>query len=392
MGDDMPRQLRLSVIGFDGRAEESFKIVFKGLGKGKAILVDDGRAEGGIVNMDNAAAKALWASYRERHPNMPTIILGVNDPGIEGVVYVKKPATVEQMLQAVDRLISDLDQYKPAIPMVEDDLFFDFEIAIPVVNKPQQAREIEVLPAAVNSMKKTAALIATEQGNISKATIFYNPRDYLQSGIHSAIEYSIKHQVAVELWVMAGDSQWGKMIFMPGLKKVLTSFSDGDLKRHCSTPLTLLKHKLYRREPKYTRSLEEKMSKEQRGTGYIPFLWKIALYTSVGRLPEGTDLATATKLKHWPNLTRLYPVGGAMRITALLVEQPRPLPVVARVLNIPATRVYSFYSAACAIDIVESGERITFNEKSVAPKKHRDHTLFGQILKRLRTDKSELEA
>ena len=378
MNDGVKRQIRLSAIGFDGRAEESFKIAFKGMGKGRAVLVDGGRAEGSIINMDSAAAKVLWANYRERHPDMPTIILGVNDPGIEGALYVKKPATVEQMLDAIDRLISDIsDSEAENSAVTEPALSFSPSVSRVIDREIGGGRD--VAGAATIRLDEEMPPVTSYASKSSTPSSFYNPRDYLQNSIHSAVEYSLKSQVAVELWIMAGENQWDKIIFLPGLKKVLTSFSDGDLKQYCSMPLTLIKHKVYRREPKYTQSIEARVAKEQRGCGYEPFLWKVALFTSLGRLPQGTELGNAMKLTQWPNLTRLYPLNGAMRIASLLV-------------NMPASRVYSFYSAACAIGIMEAGVAVRFNEKTVEPKKHRDHTLFGKILKRLRTGNSEFEA
>ena len=192
---------------------------------------------------------------------------------------------------------------------------------------------------------------------------------------------------------MTGNERWGKIIFMPGLKRVITSFTDAELKQYCSTPISLLNNKMYRRKAKDTQELEARMEQEGRGCSYESFLWKAALYTSLGRLPQGTNLATTMHLKHWPNFTRLYPLGGSMRIATLLIDQPRTLPLIAKVLKMPVGRVCSFYSAACAIGLVETGEPMNVNlAKATIPKKHRDHTLFGRILKRLRSGDSEVEA
>lgn len=388
MNDGKQRQVRLSALGFDERSAESFRIAFKGPGKGRAVLAEESKADGTIFNMDSATAKSEWVSYRERNPDKPTIILGVIDPGIEGAVFVKKPATIEQMLEAVNKLINEIGPEEAAPVMDERPAFRIDSTARSAVDQRDDGRGQSI--ASANMAKKPATVTAAQGGKFSP---FYNPRDYLQSEFHSAMDYSLKNHVAVELWIMAGDDHWGKIIFLPGLKKVLSSFSDGELKQYCSTPLALIKHKLYRRKPKDTLDLEERVAKDQRGCRYESFLWKTALYTSLGRLPEGTDPSSAMQLKQWPNLTRLYPLGGSMRIATLLVDQPRPLPVIAKVLKMPVGRVFSFYSAACAIGIIESGDVVAQNmTKAIEPKKHRDHTLFGRILKRLRSGEPEYEA
>ncbi|MFC1749177.1 hypothetical protein ACFL2V_10270 [Pseudomonadota bacterium] len=415
MSDGKTGQLRLSAVGFDGRSEESFKIAFKGPGKGKAVLVGEEVADGGIINMDSAGAKDLWVGFRERHPNKPAIILGVNNPGIEDsdTVFVQKPASIDQMLEAVDRLMVDLGvgETEVVVAAPEEDekpLFRTQSESLPSNQQPQNnivsagkfaakaaiAEPVAAnLPAAAIKSEQNAASASTDAKAGNKFSLFYNPRDYLQSEMHSAADYSSNKGVAVEIWVMTGDDRWGKIIFMPGLRRVITSFSDSELKQYCSTPLSLLNHKMYRRKPKDTQELEERMDKERRGCSYESFLWKAALYTSLGRLPQGTNLGTTMHLKHWPNFTRLYPLGGSMRIATLLIDQPRTLPLIAKVLKMPVGRVFSFYSAACAIGLVETGEPMNVNlAKSTIPKKHRDHTLFGRILKRLRAGDSEVEA
>ncbi len=406
MSEVKNRQVRLSAVGFDGRSEESFKIAFKGPGKGKAVIVGEEQADGGIINMDSARAKELWVGFRQRNPDKPAIILGVNDPGIEDpdTVFVKKPASIDQMLHAVERLMDDLgmNEQEVIVAEVPDDsqpLFRTENQSLPSSSQPQAVfdekaeTEKEVLVAKVKAESAPAKPAAGATKINNKFSLFYNPRDYLQSEMHSAAEYSMEKKVAVELWVMTGDERWGKIIFLPGLGRVLTSFSDGELKQYCSTPLSLVNHKMYRRKPKDTKELESRFGKERRGCSYESFLWKAALYTSLGRLPQGTNLATTMHLKHWPNFTRLYPLGGSMRIATLLIDQPRTLPLIAKVLKMPVGRVFSFYSAASAIGIVETGEPMNVSlAKATVPKKHRDHTLFGRILKRLRSGDSDVEA
>lgn len=78
------------------------------------------------------------------------------------------------------------------------------------------------------------------------------------------------------------------------------------------------------------------------------FLWKLALYTYRGWLPEGININKPVYLKYWPNLTRLEPTPDAMRIASLLSRQPVALAFIVRILNIPQKHVFNFYAAANA--------------------------------------------
>ena len=78
------------------------------------------------------------------------------------------------------------------------------------------------------------------------------------------------------------------------------------------------------------------------------FLWKLALYTYGGYLPEGIDVNKPAYLKYWPNLTRFEPTPNAMRIASLLSRQPVALAFIVRILNIPQKHVFNFFAAANA--------------------------------------------
>ncbi len=79
------------------------------------------------------------------------------------------------------------------------------------------------------------------------------------------------------------------------------------------------------------------------------FLWKLALYTYRGYLPEGINVNKPVYLKYWPNLTRLEPTPNAMRIASLLCRQPVALAFIVRILDIPQKHVFNFFAAASAI-------------------------------------------
>jgi hypothetical protein len=79
------------------------------------------------------------------------------------------------------------------------------------------------------------------------------------------------------------------------------------------------------------------------------FLWKLALYTYRGYLPEGINVNKPVYLKYWPNLTRLEPTPNAMRIASLLCRQPVALAFIVRILDIPQRHVFNFFAAANTI-------------------------------------------
>ncbi len=384
MRNQRSKQIRLATFGFDQRAQESFRMTFKGPGKNKALLVDDQSADFGIINLDAADSKTLLEEYRRRYPGRPAIKFSVKDLQKSNSLYLKKPARVSDVLAAVDRLIAKLDALQSRARKPGSDN---------VIVKSMVKDESKNKPAKVKAAKTDDVVLLRRKGRSKqKQSLYFNPKDYIQSQIHSAVDYSNMRLLVVELWLMSDQDSWKKIIFMPRLQKVITSFSDEDLRDFCTLPLSMMNHKLYRRNDRESALIQEKIEQERRGVSYEAFLWKVAILTSQGCLPHGASARKATQLKQWPNLTRLYPVAGSMRIATLMVEHPNSLLVIAKVLKMPLARVFEFYSAASAIGIVDDLNGGADLSKQSFPQRHRDHTLFGRILKRLvRNDEQETE-
>ncbi len=351
------KQLRLAAYGFDERSEEGFRMAFKGPGQGKALLVDESSSEFGIINMDAVNSRSLLDQYERRHPGKPAIKLSVRPSDNYDALYVKKPASVDDMLAALNNLSKEIGEHAKAVEDVPPD---------------SDSGKLEAKPSPKRARLR------------KKTSFYYNPKDYLQGEVHSAMEYARTRGLAVEIWLMGDETSWKKIIILPGLKKILTSLNNKQLHAFCSLPKSHINSRVYRRNEKETSIIQDRIEREERGMSFESFLWKIALYTSQGRLPHGTNLEDAVSLKHWPNLTRLYPVVDSMRIATLMVGQSHSLPLIAKVLKIPAGRVFAFYSAAYAIGIAGGNQNAIEVDSHCMPQRHRDHSLLGSILKRLK--------
>jgi hypothetical protein len=120
------------------------------------------------------------------------------------------------------------------------------------------------------------------------------------------------------------------------------------------------------------------------------FLWKVALFTSKGRLPRGVDLEQGFFLKRWPGMTRLMLPPHAMRIAAMLTQRPYSLFDVARQMNVRQQYVFAFVSAAHALGLI--GQQPLMAERQTEPEsaqlsavtKPERQSLFKKILSRLK--------
>ena len=216
MRNQRTKQIRLAAFGFDQRAHESFRMVFKGPGKEKALLVDDQSADFGIINLDSADSKTLLDEYGRRYPGRPAIKFSVKDPQMNDSLYLKKPARVNDMLAAVERLIRELDalQKQTLKPGVSRSVV---KSAVRTETKKKSVEAFSTADAVVRPRKSRKKL---------NQSLYYNPKDYIQSEIHSAVDYSNTRLLVVELWMMLDTDNWKKIIFLPRLQTIITSLTD----------------------------------------------------------------------------------------------------------------------------------------------------------------------
>lgn len=113
-----------------------------------------------------------------------------------------------------------------------------------------------------------------------------------------------------------------------------------------------------------------------------------ALLTSKGRLPKGVDVNQGFFLKRWPGMTRLMLPPHAMRVAALLTQQPHLLFEAAQRMGIRQQYVFAFVSAAHALgligqqEIVIEAEKPPEEEKPVVKPERK--SLLKKILSRLK--------
>ena len=419
--------LRLAAYGFDDRTTETLRMAFEGPGKRCGVLVSEESADAAVINMDSVNAMQLWTQYRDRFPHRPAIVMAIKDPGLHEAIYVSKPVRIDALINAVTEIrrreldrgnVVDADeaavsqatdveldihseqrqvvnaeqhvpsptpQSAPAQPQRSE------QKAVPpkpqlVANDPSvaQAQRIQPSKAATPAAKPVPA--KSSGGATAPQDLFYDPQEFLQGQIHAALHMATRLGSAVQLRVLTVDEEWRDIIIWPEAKKVLSTLTDEQLKQLCSTPLYLINYSVRKRKEEDYLDVSASMKDKSEIVPLKSFLWKVSLWTSLGRLPIGIDLKTPVSLRHWPNFTRLYLIPNAMRIATLLIDRPRPLPLVVKVLNIPQSHVFAFYSAAKAIGLLDTDkpDAVEIQSEAALPQKHRHHTLFGRILKRLR--------
>ncbi len=360
------KPLNIRAYGFDGRGIETLRLTFKGPGKGCAVLLEQGCSDSAVFNMDNLQGATLLHEYRQEHPDTPVIVMGMHDPGLNEVVFIKKPVAVSDMLSAVHELKAAL------IPKIVDS-------SVTISNS---ADVVHVCPTHSNAQTREVFRSNATLKSASKKSgkgEYFNPHDFMQYVLVEAIKKCRQKSSAVRISICSYNNCKQHIIFVPGVDRILSNLDSKQMRKLCMTPVSMADYKLDVLNDDQTMIVRNRIAEEcLRYLSFDSFLWCSGLWVGNGMLPEHTDLTAPVTLRHWPNMTRLTELPNATRISALLIKSPTALPVAAKVLNLPMAEICAFYNAATSIGLVEQGGSVVMSKEQETP--HQNRALFKRIL------------
>lgn len=389
-------QIRVVAIGMDERMKNVFRQFFKGPCKGAYQLVEEEMAEAGIIDLDGYRGAEILDKYRKDHPRQPLILLSLQEKEVKGEIFLHKPIKPKVLLSALREISKNLDA-----TAVQEQLQPSPEpVAAPVQKEVSQHASGRSSAQKINKITKKkkeskchthgAAMFMEEQmvkafvgtapdidpaNKLHVSKIQYDPDKFLQSHLKRSFITSDKENCCVVLRTPQGSIE-----VFPEHHGVAVNFGESHLRTISSIPLANNTFSVSTFE--YEGEFEE--TDESLRMSRDALLWKSALWASRGRVPTGTKLGMPTFLRDWPNMTRLLLFPHALRIAALWAREPHSLPETATALGIPQRYVFSFYSAANAINLAGITKRNVDTLLKPPPiRKNPRRGLFGRILNHL---------
>ncbi len=389
----MTSPIKVVVFGVDQRSREMLRMVFSGPGSGQYELVEEAEADAAIINMDSLGAEELLTKYRERHPSLPTILIAIKEPelicrgDLSEFVFVQKPMRVDKLLEALAKISNRNKTISSGLPL---DAEAPSDTAADIPSKTKSIKKKERLPNETRSATKV--LEKSEIGNVQQdsysfkgnsGSIYFDASDLLLGYLLQARNRAVSSNRPVRIEdKLAGGVK--PITLLPQSGEVITSMNDEELKALCSVKLD----KAVNIRP-FTPLQSDEIDANIKKQSLEAFIWKVAVWTSNGRVPVGTQVKAPISLKQWPNFTRLMMIPNGLRISSLWNDMSHPPLLVAKILKIPAQHVFSFYTAAHAIGILNTTvvHPVVDNERPAsAPvvKKHRHRSLFKRILSHIK--------
>lgn len=391
--------LPLSTLALDDRTEQMLRMFLQGPCNNLGVLVSEGSAQATIIDMDAFQAQSILKEYLEKKLNRPIIALSLIQQEFPNAIFVRKPVQKQSLIEALTlakRRINGTEAY------VSPDPIFVSE------PKPQPEQPISrpkgIIPSRpdASSKHKTAVDLA-EKGfsqfigslvdfdannkeKLSKA--YYDPRKHLQGYVQEAIKTSIQKNRIIRL-----NSGWRPITIFPQSREVWVDANDTQLRLICAVPLDSMSSIDVNNDNTQNRPfIEVVRSDEIDDSGNAEkfqsieiFLWKVALWSSRGRVPIGIDLNQPLYLLRWPNLTRLLMIPQFIRIAALMMITPHSLLDLSDILKVKHQYVFAFFSAVAALGLAGKANRQA--DTLIAPQKpvpNKHSSFLGRIMSRLR--------
>ncbi len=395
-----PSVLRISTIGMDQRARDALDLFFHNICRDSYLLVDDADADATIIDMDSIDAEQHRKIHLDKYPDRPTILISLLEIDHENAFFLKKPlqpGELKAVLEGIrENVISQANQateeatvLPQRVSSVSAPTFSQTEAKTQKVTQnvdtpapPSRSGEIiPLFPDVLVGEQATKLSPDTPPSELQdkrkeKAAFLYDPTNHLQGYIEKAYRLARERNRNVLL-----EGPWRPIIILSETREIWVEQSHAHLYALAVMPV--------HSEDVTVRLLEENEMPSEHDGSVQPleaFLWKLAVRTARGRIPAGTDLRAPVSLRHWPNLSRLMPIRHGLRISALWTKQPVSLMETATLLDIAPKYIFSFYSAARALDLIEQCERNTGEKIPRTPSSQtQEHKGFlSKILARLR--------
>lgn len=365
--------LRVALYGMESRGYKHMEMYFKGPCGGIAVVVDEFEAEIDVIDADYYNAGEILETRRTTNPERPIVLMSLETLRIPDTFFIQKPVSVEQFEQvftAIHKQLTKPDASTDAITAAS---------AIPgeksLTEKPKRTEKVEIEvfspknPAAKHydpdEPQKTGKHRTAMQLNEGGFTAFlgtladvdfndrnqlmaakYDRRLFFLGAVLSALDSALKQDQVVLL-----RSFWKPITVFPENYEIWVDADDKQIRAIAGMTQNKDSAGLV------SSVLDEAAVKQERALDKFQdidaFIWKLTIWTSKGRYPVELDMDQPVILHRWPNFTRLVITPEALRIAALLVQQPRsPLELISK-LNIKPQFVFVFISACHTLGWLE---------------------------------------
>lgn len=329
--------------GMDERKLALFRMAFRLHTLHPYRLASDhgGTPQLAIIDVDSATGWQVWQQYRQQHPALPALIVTAYPSDDAPALQMVKPVRMEKLFPLLRQLLSGrTEAVAPATPVVEPVL------AAPAITSPAP---LAVTPASAAPV--VAAVRPTTPPPLASSTATVPPRQggqrrilqrfHLAGTLYGLLVEAARQKLPQQLY--CEQRLFACVDATQGMATLYTTLSS--VQQLCE----LNGLRLASQAQGATAPADEPVVRIALPT----LLWQVALWSCRGRLLAGIDPDTPLRLRQWPNLTRLAPLDGALRIAGLWSRTPTSLRVAVSLLKMEPATLCNFIAASHALGLLE---------------------------------------
>jgi len=358
--------IKVAALGFDERSRQALAQVFKHHTGSGMRLADYQEAAVVLLDMDCKDSDQLWEQYRQTQNRLPAVVVAKQPCHGDQAAFVKKPLSVTELVDAISTAAQESANSSPGT-------------ASPNLAAIRQ----RAISLELRKQDDSARPQVRKRRPSSGDAVSFKPHDFVLGGLLDGLAQARRAKRALHIRC------WGSrnIVLDPARNEAHTDLNEKQLRDlgfisvHSNNGPSAVSTLLNRKR------LAQLLESSEYALSTLPldaFVWKLSLYTSRGRVPEGTDLTQPVYLRHWPNLTRLEPIPEAPRIVALWVRQPRSLLRLYGSLMAPLEHILDLYTAASALGLAGVARRSadTLFEPE-EPQSHTQRGLLASVVRKL---------
>jgi len=335
--------IKINAIGLDERSLKTLSFFYQKFCNGLCETSTEHEADVFLINMDSVDAKEQCDRIKIRYPKSPLILTSIKLIETKDHYFLRKPMMAKNLLAILSGIRdpsvgSDITELESSSESSEQD--YSEGHAAQILNEQE-------ITAFVGDAEDVDLLKSNE---ISK--VFFDPESYFLGSLHKAYQLAIQQQAVVKITGL-----WRPIILFPTQNEIYIDLSDRQLQSICVVSLQSGVDNAINIDIIDSQKAAEECTKKDKLQNLESFIWKMALWTSRGRLPKGTSLESPLYLSAWPNMTRLIVTPYAMRISAYWIAHPRSLMNLAKHLAIPQRYIFSFFTATYMTSLSGSANR-----------------------------------
>lgn len=332
--------------GMDERKLALFRMAFRLHTLHPYRLASDhgGTPQLAIIDVDSATGWQVWQQYRQQHPELPALIVTAYPSDDAPALQMVKPVRMEKLFPLLRQLL--------ATPDVAAD-----SAALPPASPPPAVTPAPVsAPLAATPVVRPAPAPVPPPAAVRPTTPPPGeaPPVARQGGQRRILQRFHPVGTIYGLLVEAARQKQPQLLYceqrlfacvdpVQGMATLHTTLSS--VQQLCE----LNGLRLASQAQGATAPTDEPVVRIALPT----LLWQVALWSCRGRLLAGIDPDTPLRLRQWPNLTRLAPLDGALRIAGLWSRTPTSLRVAVSLLKMEPATLCNFIAASHALGLLE---------------------------------------